>query len=157
MTFALVEEAVNNGFACMEAVGAQGTWLAPDTSLGFPVPSYRFGAPLALPEHEWLPVAEDCLKRESSVVEWLYQMQPAATSLKDQYYRDVVRPQVVQCLEDNDKVVPENATKEEIDWLIEELYNETSGVTWVDNGDGSMSGYATTPDRAVQCYIQATS
>lgn len=151
VSFELVVEAVNNAFVCMEGVEAFGTWLEPDTSNGFPVPAYKYGTALGRDEAEWLPVAEDCLKRESSIVEWLYQTQPKAIEFETEYFNNVRRPEIVDCLTANGVEVPANATRAEIDLMVDDLYNESSGMVWVDNGDGSKSGYPTTPDLAVQC------
>jgi len=151
VSFELVVEAVNNAFACMEGVDAFGTWLEPDTSEGFPIPAYKYGTALGRDEADWLPVAEECLKRESSVVEWLYQTQPKAVALEAEYFDEVRRPQIVACLVENGVDVPADATREDIDLMVVDLYNKSSGMAWVDNGDGSKSGYPTTPDLAVQC------
>lgn len=153
MTFALVEEAVNNAFTCMEGVGVTGTWMEPDTEEGFPVPTYKYGTSLDRPQSEWLPVAEECIRRESSVAEALFQLQPKAESLRSEYFREVRRPAIVACLEENGVEVPDDATEGEIDALTQELYHESQGIVWIDNGDGSLSGHASTPENAVHCYL----
>src|SRR5690606_32603355 len=114
-----------------------------------------YGADLSRPESEWGPLAEACLLSESAAIESIYQTQPSALAAEEEYFRLTRRPAFVACLEEHGVEVPEDATYGEIDTLSYELYIESSGTVWEELDDGSSLGHETTPDEAVDCWLES--